>query len=335
MEESNSDEWLKNLPVPSENIGFPTEEMIRCAKCQRTNPPNRLKCFYCAAELEISEAQSKFLRPNLRKLESWEKGFNLIIKPIKGTFDKAKIPEIAKILKLEKEALQKIIEAEKDLPAARAESEKEAEIARKYLENFGIESKILSDENLSVDKSPRRLRGIEFFGDKLILILFNQDEIAQISAEDLSLIVTGAVFERRINATEIYNKKGENKLVDSTEIASDDALIDVYSRGDSIGYRIAARGFDFSCLEAEKGMLAKDNIKKIAEKLQLFAPKAKFVDDYLKVRELLATVWEVDQKSESQGLKRDGIGKFNLENLTIVNNLSQFTKYSRLQRNLL
>ena len=47
-----------------------------CGKCARTNPPTRLNCFYCGAELEISAEQAEFLNLSLRKLESWEKGIN-------------------------------------------------------------------------------------------------------------------------------------------------------------------------------------------------------------------------------------------------------------------
>jgi hypothetical protein len=179
------------------------------------------------------------------------------------------------------------------------------------------------------------LRGVEFYDDKLILIFFNQDETAEISPADLALIVTGAVFERRIEATEKHNKKGDNKILNQTETASDEMLFDIYSRRDSPGFRIYAKGFDFSCLGADKELLAKDNIKKLIEKLRRFAPDVKFVDDYLLNRSLLANVWEVEQKTDSQGLKRESFGRFNLGNVTTVNNTSQFTKYSRLQWHLL
>ena len=333
--EENVEEWLANLPAQTENSGFRSEEMIGCAKCARTSPPINLNCFYCGAELEISEAQKRFLRPNLRKLEAWENGFNVIMQPVEPNFEAAKIAEIARILKIEKEVLRKIIEAGTALPVARAESEQQAEIARNWLRHFAVESLIVSDENLNPEKSPRRLRGVEFFGGNLILVLFNRDEIVEIERENLALIVTGAIFERKIEATETYRKKGENKILETTETASDESLIDVYSRHDSIGYRILAKGFDFSCLESEKEVTAKNNLKKLAEKLRQMAPNAEFVDDYRRVRDCLATVWEVAQKTASQGLKRGGIGKFNLENVTTVNNLSQFTKYSRLRRSLL
>jgi hypothetical protein len=258
-EKIHSDEWLKDLPIQAENPAFKPEEMIVCAKCERVNPPTRLKCFYCDAELEISETQSRFLKPNLRKLEIWEKGFNLIYQPKTQAADETKAAEIAKMLRLEKTGLQKMLKANKPLPLARAESEKEAEIAYKRLSELGLESVILSDETLAVEKPTHRLRGIEFFDGKLILILFNQDEIVEVEHEDLTLIVTGAIFERKVEAAEKYNKKGENKILQTTETASDESLIDIYSRQNAIGYRILAKGFDFSCLEAEKEILAKDN----------------------------------------------------------------------------
>jgi hypothetical protein len=198
-----------------------------------------------------------------------------------------------------------------------------------------VETLIVRDESLNVEKLARRLRGLEFYDDKIILILFNQDEILEISNNDLALIVTGAIFERKVEATQKRVKKGESKILQTSETASDEFLIDIYSRGDVTGYRIFAKGFDFSCLEAEKEILAVKNLKKLAQKLVATAPDAKFVDDYLQVRESLGNVWEVEERTDSQGMKREGFGKFNLGNVTTINNLSQFTKYSRLQWQLL
>lgn len=335
MSEINAGDWLKELPLQSENIGFRAEEMLQCAKCARTNPPTRRKCFYCGAELEISAPQSQFLKPNVRTFDSWEKAFNLILSSTVTDFDEAQTAEIAAGLKIEKELLRKIIESGKSLPVARVESEKEAEIGRSFLRQFGIDSIILSDETMNLEKPTRRLRRIEFEEGKLILILFNRDEIVEIAGEDLALIVTGAIYERKIEATEKRGRNGENKILETTETASDESLIDIYSRLDETGFRIMATGFDFSCLASEKGILANENLKKLAVKLALIAPNVKVVKDYLLIRELLGKIWEVEQKTDSQGLKRESFRKFNFGNLTTVNNLSQFTKYSRLQRNLL
>ncbi len=335
VEPLQSDEWLKDIPLQTENLAFSPEEMIICAKCARHNPPTRLKCLYCGAELEISEAQSNFLKPHLRKMEVWEKGFNIIFKAETQHFDESKLAEIVKMLKFEKDFLRKILNEKKNLPLARAESEKEAEIVQKRLRDYGIETIILSDESLSVETPPKRLRGIEFWDDKIIFVLFNGGEIVEIANDDLILIVSGAIFERRVEATEKRDKNGENKILQTDETTSDEFLIDVYSRQNELGYRIYAKGFDFSGLETEKGIIAVENLRKLVKKLRAVAPNAKTVDDYLQVRESLGKVWEVELKTDSQGLKRGGVGSFNLANTTTANNSRQFTKYSRLWRQLL
>ena len=335
MDRNDPGEWLKNLPLQTEDIRFKPEEMVACTKCKRANPPNRIKCFYCGGELVLTDAQSQSLKLNLRKLENWEKGFNVIFLPSSQVFDEAKTTNIAEFLKTEKEVLRRIIASKNPLPVLRAESEREAAIVEARLREFGVETFILSDEELAVDRTTQRLRGIEFYDDRLVLIFFNHEETIEISSSDLALIVTGAVFERRIEATEKYSKRGENVILNQSETASDETLIDVYSRANCLGFRIYAKGFDFSCLAVEKEMTAKDNIKKLAEKLRRFAPGAKFVDDYVPNRSLLANVWEVEQKTASQGLQRQSFGRFSLGNLTTVNNMAQFTKYSRLQWHLL
>ncbi len=334
-EKNHADEWLKNLPTLAENPAFKSEEMIHCRRCERTNPPTRLDCLYCGTKLELSEARIESIKLNLRKPENWEKGFNVILLPDSQISENLKLPEIAKILECGKEFLQNLVETEKPLPLVRVESEREAEIVQNRLLKIGVETLIVGDEYLAIEKPARRLRGIEFFSDKLTLILFNQNEVVEISNKDLILIVTGAIFERKIESTEKRVKKGESKILQSTETASDEFLIDIYSREDAIGYRIFAKGFDFSCLAAEKGILATENLKKLVQKLRRTAPDAKFASEYLQARESLGNVWKVEEKTDSQGLKREGFGKFNTGNLTTINNSAQFTKYSRLQRYLL
>jgi predicted CoA-binding protein len=325
---------LKNLPVQTEDIAFKPEEMIPCGKCARVNPPNRLKCFYCGATLEITAEQAANIKPTLRKLESWEKGYNLIYAPVSNIENEFDLTGTAKILNLEIEDLQKILQAKKTLPVARAESDKEAEIVAKKLREQGFNISIISDETLAADKLPTRLRSLDFESDRIVLIYFNTDEIAEIRRENLILIVSGALYERKTESIE-KRKKGESKILDASETASDESLIDIYSRDNSNGYRVLAKGFDFSCLETGKGILAVENMRKLAEKLREFAPGAKFVDDYPTVREALGNVWEIEQKKDALGLKRHSFGKFDFSNVATSNNLQQFTKYSRLQRQIL
>ena len=335
MDETETDEWLKNLPATADKVGFSAAEMLPCQECERLNSPTKLQCFYCGAELEIADEQKGFLRPNLRKLEAWENGYNIIIVPPASSFEPPNAAAIAGILKIETELLQKIFHAGKHLPVARAETAKEAAVAQDRLAGLKIESIVVSDEELNVETAPRRLRGIEFFDDRIILILFSNDEIVELTAEDLTLIVRGAIYERKIEAMEKRRKTGEDDFTVTTETASDEVIIDLYSRADRIGWRVPAAGFDFSGLDTEKGILAVENLAKLIEKLTALAPQAEIVADYSSVRELLSNVWEVEQKTRADGLKRASVGRFNLNKTTIVNNLRQFTKYSRLRRSLL
>lgn len=335
LEKISAEELLKDIPVRAEDIGFKAEELIACRKCGRKSAPTRLKCLYCGAELELDEIQSGLIKPILRKLEYWEKGYNLIYLPGDENLCAAQQNEIAKMTRAEKAVLQNISETRIQIPLARAESSKEAEIIRQRLSEIGVETLILSDEQLAIENPPKRLRGIEFSENKLRLKLFNTEEIVEISKDNLALIVTGAIFERKVESTEKYSRKGENKLLNATETASDEMLIDIYSREDAGGFRIEQNGFDFSCLGADKKLLAAENMKTLCEKLREFASAAEFSDKYLKIRAILGNVWEIEESKNSKGLVRQNFGKFNLGNITTISNLGQFTKYSRLQRFIL
>ena len=205
-DQNHPDQWLKDLPIQSEVEGFQPDEMIICDKCRRKSSPTRVKCFYCGAELKISTEQSQYLKPNLRKLEDWEKGFNLIYLP---NGEVVEFDKVTKLLNLDSNEASSLLNANKTLPLARLESLTEAEVLTNRLREIGIDSKIITDENLKAETLPKRLRGIDFFGDKAILILFNADEIAEISLTDINLIVVGAFFERKIEAVESMKKKDE------------------------------------------------------------------------------------------------------------------------------
>ena len=318
----------------SENKNIPAD-LTLCPKCGRHNAPTLLKCLYCGANLNLNVEQTAGLKPRLRKIEAWEKAFNLIyLADENKKFDEKNLAEISRMTRLEEETLKRIFKTGKSLPVARAESLAEAEIVKERLSEANIETFILSDQDLAFDKLPKRLRGLEFNDDFLSLRLFNVEETVKIKREDLALIVAGAVFHKQIESVEKRKGKDEKKLLDTTETASDEMLIDIYANDDRIGFRIEQKGFNFSCLGDDKTMLAGQNIKLLIEKLKEFAPNTKVSDDYLKVREFLGEIWEVEHRKDSQGLKRQGFGKFDFTKLATSNNLGQFTKYSRLQKRM-
>ncbi len=327
LKKIDPNDWLGDLPTRTENAAFDAKQLIGCGKCARQNPPNRLNCLYCGNDLEISDLQNDFIKPVQRKLENWEKGFNLIRLSNSEIIDFSKAADFTN---LETENLREICQTDKKLPLVRLESEKAARIVQKNLIGCGIETLLLSDETLAADKPNSRLRGIEFYQNEIILILFNQDEIYKIALENIKAIVIGVLFEKKVDSKEKRVKKGENKILEAAEISSDEILIDIYDKENPFGFRVLSKGFDFSCLGAEKKILAFENMKTLAEKLREIAPGAKFSDEYKKDREFLGKIWDVGYHS-STNLKKEGFGRLKIESSATTNNLPQFDKYSRLQ----
>lgn len=325
----------EDLPANDKIQTFKPEDLPICEKCGRKTPPTRGDCFYCGNPLPFAARRIQTPTPEFRKLEIWEKGFNVVVTKCRETPDFSAVNEIAEFLEFEGEDLRKILDSKKSLPLARVASNAEAKLIAEKLAAHNIESRIVADERLKPEISARRLRGIEFSGDNLIMILFNNDEIAEIFCKDLSLVVSGAIFERKIESIESIRRKEKGKVLNSNEIGSDQFVIDIYAQNDNIGYRIEQHGFDFSCLGNRKSLLAGENMKRLAEKLRAVLPQAEFDDDYLKNRAELGKIWEVQETISAGGVNRQSFGGFKRANTIIISNLTQFTRYSRLRREML
>ena len=323
--------WLDGVPIQSENIAFSTDEMIACAKCRKANPPNRASCLYCATAIELPEDRRHQAKLNLRPLESWEKGFNIVFVPPQHGPD---VENISRYLSIDPEVLDQMLAAIHPFPIARIQSETEAEIAVERLKNLGLTAKVVGDGVLQADKLPTRLREIEFRNASMVVTSFNGGDKTEIGRDELRLIVSGSLIESKTESVE-KRKKKETKLLQETETTSDEKLIDIYSDGDSGGFRILTKGFDFSCLGAEKGLLAAANMERLKERLLKFSPAAKIINEYRSIVHVLGAVWEIDRQKDFQGLTRTGIGRSGFANVARTSNLLQFTKYSRLQRHLI
>lgn len=332
--EANSAESNVETPLIPDRPAFTPGEMVACNKCARANPPDRLRCLYCAAELETAAVRADTVKPVLRKLEKWEKGFNVILHPGPGGPGEVSIEEIAKALSLEEGTIRAIFDSGNPVPVARVEGEREAAFVEDILHSNGVESSIVPDRALAEDIPPKRLRTLRFMEDELTLTLFNTGETERIKSADLALIVIGAVFEKRTETIE-KRKKASRKTLDEFETSSDDILIDIYTATDPTGWRIPTSGFDFSCLENEKGILAVKNMKTLIGRLRALAPDAKLADRYVAERETLGHIWDEEARTDYTGLRRSGFGKVDFGKIETSNNLGQFTKYSRLQWQLL
>src|SRR5215204_1508759 len=113
-------ERLRNLPIRLEEIGFSRDAMIDCEKCARANPPDRAVCLYCGTDIEGSDSKARL---ELRALESWENGFNVIVTGREGVDVESASKTIARSLNADAELVRSILESpNRPLPLARLAS---------------------------------------------------------------------------------------------------------------------------------------------------------------------------------------------------------------------
>jgi hypothetical protein len=323
------------IPFTSEEVGFKHDEMIACPNCGRSNPPNRLNCLYCAAQFEAGVVDSSRVKLALRRLELWENGFNVVAISSSNEIAGNLVVEVVRNTGISSDLVEAAADGISPLPVARVETEEEAKIVAANLSRIGVGTTILRDSAIAVGKMPVRCRSVEFGDEVLKLTPFNSGPDVELKHDEIVLIVAGKLFESKSHATETRKSRKSTTEIHS-ESTAETAVIDIYhSDSEHAGFRIPSTGFDFSCLGQDKNFLAARNMNSLLERIVRVAPSAKFVSDYNERRRLLDEVWEVDERTDSLGFKRSGLGKTQIGNVTTRSNLSQFTKYSRVHRQLL
>lgn len=318
---------------PGRATRFTPEQMVACDECLRANPPTRLKCLYCGASLPVTAETEALRRPALRRLEEWERGFNVVLIPRAwGALTTSAAEGVASFLNLEKATVISIASADRALPLARASSVEEASLILERLGAAGFEAVVVSDEELSCATPPRRARSMVFETDELT-VRCTDGSTTRLNWSQIELFVTGRVHTRRVEVEERQAALGARREVAETrEFADDEQMLDIYASGDAKGWRVSSKAFDYSCLGSDKALLVAENFEKLSSRLRERAAKATFDDGYSKFRRLLSAVWPAEEREGSGGLRRERPGKFNAETVTVVNNETQFTRYSRLRR---
>jgi ribosomal protein L37E len=299
--------------------------LLTCSRCGRNSPATRQNCLYCGAAFPITPTN---VFKNRRKVDAWEKGYNVIFLSINETIPDIKLPEILPLIEIDEESLRKIFQEHNQLPLTRTATLEEAKIVAERLDFLGIRTRIIDDFSLS--REPSRIRRIDFLDEQLIITHFNSGKTERVFKKELSLVVCGFFYERRILSIE-ERKKRQNKLKEASEFDNDRPLIDIYTKSNSIGYRVFPNGFDFSGLGIEKKRLATENLPMLLEKLSSCSSEVNLIDNYTRIYKLLRNIWDFEQSKNSIGWRRKGFGGFELESELLINNLNQFTKYSRLQ----
>lgn len=334
---------------------FAPEQLVACESCLRANAPTRMSCLYCGATLPQTAESEKLRRPSLKKLEEWEQGFNVILLP-RGERAPApeSVDEAASLLRLDASRLAEIVDARRALPLARASSAEEAELIVRRLGALGLSAEVFADEELA--RQPSRVRALTLEEDALVCWPGLGAGPRRIAWAEVLLLVRGRIVTKRVEIEERGKKvKGRGEIVETREIAGDEAVLDIYAAPQSETYspseqsetssqsgpqseedcfRVMADNFDYSCLGEHKRLLARDNFVTLVETLRALARSAVFDDEYTSTRALLSAAWPPAERTASLGLRRERPGRLNTEAAILVTNEAQFTRYSRLRRRL-
>ena len=319
---------------------FAPEQMVACEECLRANAPTRMACLYCGAALPRTEQSAAFRRPTLKKLEEWEQGFNVVTLPrAAGALTSDAAEEAASLLRLDVGGLKEIILAGRAMPLARAGTADEAWLVVERLRELGLSTEVFPDEVLA--RRPLRVRAFEFEEDALVCREGPESEPRRVAWSKVVLLVTGRVVSRRVEVSERRRSLGgRTETAETRELASDEAVLDLYTSAvdeheaqgaGGVGFRVLAGGFDYSCLGEGKGLLAAQNFNALVAALRKRAPSAAHDEEYGRLRSLLSDVWPSAERTESLGLRRERAGRFNTEAVTTVSNETQFTRYARLR----
>jgi hypothetical protein len=331
---------LLTTEAPDPSLGvqpFKPDQLVACESCLRTNPPTRVNCLYCGANLPIHDGIADLQKPALRPLESWEQGYNNILKPRPAidalNLSETAVAEAADLLKLEAPALSRIISSKQALPLARTATRDEATLVQRRLRMLGIDSDIVADVNLATDGSgPLRVRAIEIADSGLKAYERPGAQPVDLLWSEIVLMVVGRLTVQRVESREEASRK-ENRLLDSSEFFSDETVFDFYNTAGK-SFRIMSKSFDFSCLGTEKGLLAEQNMATLLALFREQASNAGWDDSFNSVRKELEVVWPSERRAESAGWRRDRPGKITKGSITEINNESQFQKYSWLRHHL-
>jgi len=316
------------VPVePPEPQGLSADQMIRCEDCLRANPPTRASCLYCAAPLPLTETSARLIKPVLRPPEKHQLGYNNILLPHAQAVSDEVVADTAALLKLSAENVRACLSQGVALPVTYTANRVEAELVTERLRELGLDCLTVSDDVLG--KEVRRVRSMTF--DDTSLTINQAGAATDISWGDIVLILTGRLFETRLEIKERMTRKPENEILDTSEFFRDEYVIDFYTAAHSSTWRVGASGFDFSCLGRDKALVVNENMGKLLGLMIDRSRNAKVDDSYGRVRNLLELVWTTEPETQSSGWRRERPGKLSVGVSTIKSNETQFTRYSRLR----
>jgi hypothetical protein len=329
MAELPSENQFADIPLTEDDSRFSPDEMLRCASCGRTVPPNRTTCMYCGKPIVSAAIDKATAKVNFQRPEAWENGFSLVYsgeaEPSVETISTA-----SEIIQVDNEQILAALKTRIPVPLIYLKSLPDAELLASRLAEIGFGCAVVGDDLLQARTPPTRLRSILFESDGVFLEDFNSGKFVRADREEQMLIVAGSLVR---TSTETSGKIKKRVLSDAKETTSskDEMVIDLYPKSDVYGFRVRAAGFDFSCLGDRMGPLAAANMMELIEKIRSEFQNTVFIDSTA-VTDQLDSIWPPTETRQSGGVSRSIFGGIRKESTMMADNTLQFTKFSRLQR---
>jgi len=309
---------------------FSASELVQCGACSRTNPPTRASCLYCGAALECTELNAFSPEPVHETGSNSAVSFHVVALDAKQ-FEIALEDQLAGMLNIKPAELTALLAHPTGAPLLAVKSGTQAQVAAQKLSEHGVRTRIISDEQLCPERSPVAISTLKILEDALVGQVGRSGQTVSASWDEITLVVIGRLyFETR----EIDQKRRRAKqVIDERELLTDEAVLDVYTRGDEHGWRIRASNFDFSCLGENKKLTTFENFLSLTSLLRGHASAALFDDWYVRLRSALNDVWPRQPSASVKERRRTAFGDFD-SSVTSIDNEIQFTRYSRLLRYL-
>jgi hypothetical protein len=325
---------LFNVDVAAEARprSFTPAEMLTCDTCLRANPPTRNECLYCGAQLPVTptsrtpELQEQTAAPGSHE------GFYVVAasRDLAGV-DDSSLETLATRLEIKATDLRGALRSAGDLPFCHLDTREQAEEFAGEMRQSGIQTSIISAEDLKSASAGKKIRGLEFSADGLTGLTVTSGEHIFTPWPDLILLVVGRLLTTNIEDVAQQKRRGQKPL-DHREVSHDETMLDLYSRSSDTPWRIMAASFDFSCLGERKGMTAFENFATLIDILREKAANLVVNDSYVAARTVLAKVWPLASSTRGGGWRRAGAGKLEVSTVTTIDNEAQFNNYSRLSQ---
>jgi hypothetical protein len=315
---------------------FNSRDLIGCRACKRSNPPNRVNCIYCGVTLPDEELKTKLQRPSPRKLSESETGRSIIVT---GRKDVELCPEtlsgVSELLSLSPSIVTSIVYSGYSVPIARVSQEIEATLTLDRLKSLGIEANAVSDDDLGLSRMPpRRAPKLKFTESGATATLAGSTEQVEFPWSTVRLIVSGRLLESRVEVEERKKGTNDSEITNSSETSADELVFDLFATDSAQAIRVSAGSFDFSCLGSQMDLITSRNFGILLEMILKQAPNCVVDDSFSRVRKILDTVWPIEQRHHSSGIKRLSPGRYRTEAVLLRSNEMQFTRYSYLMNYL-